>query len=104
MAVRFAIGSLVLALLFSAAGCVHPARTAEPQLTRAEAIGIAEATAQHAGYDLQKYNMTGCDYESLHRDHTWTVSFALKPPGRPGGHFLVWVDDWTEKAVLMPGE
>lgn len=74
------------------------------QLTRKEVLAIAEATAKAEGYELAKYNMTGCHYEFTKKDHTWTVFYELKPPTPPGGHFLVSIDDRTKKAIFHHGE
>jgi hypothetical protein len=73
-------------------------------LTKDEVIRIAEDTAKSEGFDIRKYNMTGCHYEYIRKDGTWTVLFELKPPTPPGGHFLVWINDKTKEAKLMHGE
>ena len=73
-------------------------------LTKEEVLKIAQAKAKKEGYDLKKYDMKGCHYQFTRKDHTWTVFFELKPPTPPGGHFMVWVDDQTKEAKLMPGE
>ena len=104
MTMRITVLSLVLAFLLAPIGCGQRAKTPEPQLTKDEVISIAEATARAEGFDIRKYNMTGCHYEFTDKDHTWTVFFELKPPTPPGGHFLVVVDDQTKKATFMPGE
>jgi hypothetical protein len=73
-------------------------------LARNEAIQLAEEKAKSEGIDLLKYNMTGCHYAFLHKDHTWSVFFEMKPPTPPGGHFIVTVDDRTKTTTLMYGE
>jgi hypothetical protein len=80
------------------------AQAADNQLSEAEAIKIAEQAATAEGFDLAKYDRTGCHYEYTKKDKTWTVFYQLKPPTPPGGHFLVSVDDRTKKAMLHRGE
>ncbi len=75
-----------------------------PRLTKDQVLRIAEETAKAEGYDLAKYDMTGCHYEYTAKDRSWTVFFAIKPPTPPGGHFGVIIDDPTGKARLMRGE
>ena len=74
------------------------------QMTKKEVLLIAEAKAKSEGYDIAKYNMTGCHYEFTHKDRTWTVFYELKPPTPPGGHFFVSVNDQTKEARLAHGE
>lgn len=73
-------------------------------LAESEVLRIAEATVKSEGYDVDKYNRTGCHYEFIHKDHTWTVFYELKPPTPPGGHFMISIDDQTKKAKLVHGE
>jgi len=73
-------------------------------LTQAEVIQIAEGKARSEGYDVSKYNMTGCRYEFVHKDRTWSVFFELKPPTPPGAHFLVLIDDQTKEVKLARGK
>lgn len=96
----------VLIGIIAVLGCINTMIGHRPNtnLTKTEVIRIAEETAKANGYDTNKYNMTGCHYEFVHKDNTWTVFFELKPPTPPGGHFLVTVDDQTKKAELAPGE
>jgi hypothetical protein len=96
--------AIFLAAMFSTHGYSNPESREHPRLTQEQVIRIAEETAKSEGYDLPKYNMTGCHYEYTVRDHSWTVFFSLKPPTPPGGHFSVWVDDRTQKARVMRGE
>ncbi|MBT3374128.1 MAG: hypothetical protein HN742_28445 [Lentisphaerae bacterium] len=58
------LGAL-LAILLSGVGCTKPSREDQPKtdLTKAEVLLIADATAKSGGYDVDKYNMTGCHYE-----------------------------------------
>jgi hypothetical protein len=104
MKAQITILTCVLAVMFSGFGCAQQSGKTEAQLPKNEVITIAEAKARSEGFDLQKYNMTGCHYEFTEKDHTWTVFFQLKPPTPPGGHFMVSVDDQTKKATLMRGK
>jgi hypothetical protein len=104
MKAQITILTCVLVAMVSGFGCVHRSGKTEAQLSKNEVIRIAEAKARSEGFDLQKYNMTGCHYEFTEKDHTWTVFFQLKPPTPPGGHFMVYVDDQTKKATLMRGK
>ncbi len=74
------------------------------QLTRKEVLSLAEAKAKSEGYEIDKYNMTGCHYEFTAKDQTWTVFYELKRPTPPGGHFLVSINDQTKEARLAHGE
>ena len=104
MKAQITILTCVLAAMFSGFGCAQQSGKTEAQLPKNEVVRIAEAKARSEGFDLQKYNMTGCHYEFTEKDHTWTVFFQLKPPTPPGGHFTVSVDDQTKKATLMRGK
>ena len=104
MKVQITILACVLAAMLTGFGCAHQSGKTEAQLPKNEVIRIAEAKARSEGFDLQKYNMTGCHYEFTEKDRTWTVFFQLKPPTPPGGHFVVCVDDQTKKATLMRGK
>lgn len=97
---------MLFGALLAALGCVNQTHATEPKtnLTKEKVIQIAEEAAKNEGYDLQKYNMTGYHYEFTGKDHTWTVFYELKPPTPPGGHFIVIVDDQTNKATLAHGQ
>ena len=101
-----AVLTMSFGVSLAATGCVGHKRGdgSTANLTKAEVVQIAEATAKSGGYDVSKYNMTGCHYEFTRKDRSWTVFYALKPPTPVGAHFLVWVDDQTKKATLAPGE
>ena len=96
----------LLVSLAAAVGCERASRGNRPEanLTRAEVLRIAESAARSEGYDVGKYDMTGCDCESTAEGRTWTVSYDLKPLTPPGGHFMVSIDDKTRKATLARGE
>ncbi len=95
------VTSLLISALFWTEAWSNP--TEAQLLTKQQAIRIAEETAKGEGYDLSKYNMTGCHYEYTAKDQSWTVFFVVKPPP-PGGHFGVIIDARTGKARLMRGE
>jgi hypothetical protein len=103
---RIVVFAIFLGVLQATFGCAEQKREtqAATNLARAEVLQIAEATAKSEGYDVSKYNMTGCHYEFTRKDHTWTVFYELKPPAPPGGHFMVSIDDQTKKASLAHGE
>ena len=103
---RIVAFAILIGVLQSAFGCAEQKRETQPEtsLARAEVLQIAEATARSEGYDVSKYNMTGCHYEFTSKDHTWTVFYELEPPAPPGGHFMVSIDDQTKKATLARGE
>ena len=103
---RIVVFAIFLGALLATFGYVKQMRETQSKtyLAEAEVLQIAEATAKSEGYDVRKYNMTGCDYEFTRKDHTWTVFYELKPPTPPGGHFMVSIDDQTKKASLTHGE
>ncbi len=87
-------------------GCanIKQEKRQQTRLTRTKVLRIAEAKARSEGYDIAKYNMTGCHYEFMDKNATWTVFYEIKPPTPPGGHFMVVVDDKTKEATLAHGE
>lgn len=103
---RTVVTVTIFAAMFLIVGwsCGERTGAQSKHLTEDQVIRIAEETAKAEGYDITKYNMTGCHYEYTKKDRSWTVLFSLKPPTPPGGHFGVWVDDQTKKARLMRGE
>jgi len=58
------------------------------EVTEGDAIALAEQAARDDGYPLDDYQRAAVTRE----DGGWRISFALKPPGRPGGHFAVSID------------
>ncbi len=101
---------VVLIILFevltAALGCTEPKQESgsDANLTIAEVLRIATEKARSEGYDVRKYNMTGCHYEYTRKDLTWTIFYELKPPTPPGGHFIVSIDDQTKKATITRGK
>ena len=55
------------------------------------------------GVHRTNYKDPEAHYEFTKKDKTWSVFFHGKVP-MPGNHFLVWVDDRTQKAQFMQGE
>jgi len=80
--------------------------TAQPKvkmkMTQSQAIKVAKRTAETKKYRLADYLEPEIEFDS--KEKKWTVFFNHKPPGYPGSHFLVWVNDKTGIATLMPGE
>ena len=103
---RIPVLSVLLGVLLAIVGCAKPSQQNQPttNLAKAHVLQIAEVAAKSEGFDIEKYNMTGCHYEYTDKDKTWTVFYELKPPTPPGGHFLVSVDDQTKTATLARGE
>jgi hypothetical protein len=101
----FALAALMLA------GCSHPAgsmtsatsttRSDTTRLNQAEVVRIALEVATKRGYRLSDYKDPQVHYEFTRK--TWSVFYDGKVP-LPGHHFLVWVDDQTGAARVMPGE
>ncbi len=73
------------------------------RLSKAEAIRIAQKEAAKRGYRLSRYEAPHARYEFTRKDKSWTIFYDGKVP-KPGNHFLVWVDDRTGEARVMPGE
>jgi hypothetical protein len=74
------------------------------RLTEARVLEIANRAAARHGFRVSDYQPPKVHYQFTRRDNTWTVFYELKPPTPPGGHFLVWVNDRSEAAQVMPGE
>ncbi len=100
---RIGVTTLLLGFVLAGFGCTNLKRgqTTGANLLKVEVLRIAEVTAISAGYEIRKYNMTGCHYEFTRKDLSWTVFYELKSPTPPGGHFMVSVDDLTRKATLL---
>ena len=74
------------------------------RLSRGEVIAIAQQVAREAGIDLSTFEEPRASFEPAGREPTWEVSFQMKQPARPGGHFDVYVGDRTKTARMMGGE
>jgi hypothetical protein len=75
-----------------------------PRLSQQQVIGIAMRAAADAGFTIDDYEAPKVDYESAPPSGTWMASFTLRPPGLPGHHFSVLIEDTSGKATVMAGE
>jgi hypothetical protein len=73
---------------------------APPKLTESQAIAIARQTATANGVELASYQQPSASFDGS----KWSVFFDEKPPGRPGGHFSIEVDQNSKKATFHGGE
>ncbi len=104
---------VALAISLLGAGCSHPtpgtAPTASDTKTdgarpsQLEVVRIAAEAATIHGYRLADYKDPQAHYEFTRKDKTWSVFYDGKVAA-PGHHFLVWIDDRTATARVMPGE
>tara|TARA_B100001094_G_C17726945_1_gene574722 strand:+ start:80 stop:406 length:327 start_codon:yes stop_codon:yes gene_type:complete len=74
------------------------------KLEKSEVVEIAETAIVNQGYEINKYDMTGCHFEYTVRNQTWSVFYEQKAPTPPGAHFIVLVDDQTRKATVAHGQ
>jgi hypothetical protein len=72
------------------------------RLAETNVFRIAGEAAVKAGFRLADFKDPEV-HSSAARGATWTVFYEGKVPV-PGNHFLVWVDDRTGDAQVMPGE
>jgi len=72
-------------------------------MSQAEVVRIAAGAATKYGYRLADYKDPQAHYEFTRKDRTWSVFYEGKVP-MPGHHFLVWVNDRTGAARVVPGE
>jgi hypothetical protein len=98
----------LLAAVVVLAGCAHlthtgsETRPAGARLTTAEAIEIAQQTAERDGRRLSDYKSPEAHYEFIQQDKSWWVFFRGRVLS-PGNHFAVSIDDPTGKTRLIPG-
>ena len=92
-----AIAALAWAVGFTSAA------DAPTRLAEAEVIRIASAAAEKKGFRLKDYKAPRVHYEFTKKDKSWTVFYDGKVSS-PGNHFLVWINDQTGAATVMPGE
>jgi len=71
-------------------------------LTESEVLKMAVDLAKQKKLNLNDYKSPTIDFDSIKKD--WWVSFDHKPPGYPGGHFVIRVNDKTRKVDFFPGE
>lgn len=73
------------------------------RLSQAQAISIAKKAVERAGYRLTDYEEPRANYEFTKRNKKWSVFFDERDP-KLGNHFLIWIDDQTEKPEVIPGQ
>jgi hypothetical protein len=67
-------------------------------------IWLAKGAAADSGYDTSAYDLVSVFEDSVPSgDSVWCVFFKHKPPGFPGGHFVVNIDKATNKATVSRG-
>ncbi len=71
-----------------------------PKLTRTEAAELANAVARQKGIPLEDYVLSNSQFDA--RTGLWRLFYVHKPPGMPGGHFTIDVNDET-KATRFHG-
>lgn len=71
------------------------------RLTEATALQVAAALARQKGMNLKVYEPPEVSFDSTRG--RWHLFYTEKPPGRPGGHFTVTVDDQTMEAQFHGG-
>lgn len=78
-----------------------PQGPAVPPRTEAEAAAVATNLAQEKGIKLSEYQPPKVDFDAGRRE--WSFFYQLKPPGKPGGHFSITVDE-NGKTRFMGGK
>lgn len=71
------------------------------RLTEATAVQVGAALARQKGINLMHYEPPEVRFDLTRRQ--WRLFYMEKPPGRPGGHFTVTVDDQTMEAQFHGG-
>jgi hypothetical protein len=99
---------VLLALLV--AGCSNRSQTttysgqasvlSAPPRSTADAGVIATNLVREMKIELKAYDLQDVSFER--KRHEWWFFYMLKPPGMPGGHFTVVVDD-AGKARFIGG-
>ena len=84
---------LLVGMLLTVVGC-------SPRLTEAEVVSIARRAAEEHRTRVDDYQSPKVSL----RSGEWWVFFDHKPPGYPGGHFFVRVNDKTKDALYLPSE
>jgi hypothetical protein len=101
---RYHIFLLLAAALVS--GCTDTSRTSPPTTTptppktEADAGVIVTNLALQRGLRLQDYESPSVRFDTAKR--VWWFNYQLKPPGMPGGHFTITVDE-NGKAQFFGG-
>jgi hypothetical protein len=87
-------------------GCADASRTSlstappSPPKTEADAGAIVTNLAIQRGVRLQDYEAPAVRFDTAKR--VWWFHYQLKPPGMPGGHFTITVDE-TGKTQFIGG-
>ena len=71
------------------------------KLAREAARSIAEEAARARGIKLEDYVLTAGQFDA--RKKAWQFFYTHKPPGYPGGHFAILVDDETKATQFIGG-
>jgi hypothetical protein len=71
------------------------------KLTREAAKSIADEVARSKGVKLEDYVLTTAQFDA--RKPGWQFIYTHKPPGYPGGHFTILVNDETRAAQFIGG-
>jgi hypothetical protein len=110
------IAGLALAAAFSGCSGADPSEGASevagpklevaivPWLEPAEAVQVAKSSMAAASIDLSRYQEPVITSKVVDSKVEWTVTFQMKEPTPPGGHYTVLVDDLSRKTTLKAGE
>lgn len=83
----------------SAPPIVGPTPKPASILSEKQAVTIAQQVAGQQ-INLALYQQPSASFDG----RVWSIFFQEKPPGRPGGHFSIEVDDASKKTAFSPGE
>lgn len=93
----------IVALSLALAACsACPRGEHQPSLSIAEAVKFANAAAVSEGYELSRYAPPKAHHEFVANDCTWAVFYDAKSESMPG-HFSVYVNDHTHRALVAGG-
>jgi hypothetical protein len=73
-------------------------------LTYNEVTALVMDAAKTSGADVTEYSPPVLSFDTTKSEDQWRAEFTLKGEGRPGGHFIVLVDDHTKRTRYLPGE
>jgi hypothetical protein len=60
-------------------------------ISEVRALELAKAMAESKQVNLDLFNAPTTRFDSPHKE--WIVSYTMKPPVKPGGHFMVVIDE-----------